>query len=272
MSTDHILTSVEDRVLTIRLNRPEKKNALTQAMYTRLAEVLGGVDADNGIRAVLITGTDDCFCSGNDLQDFLSLPPAGPDAPVLRFMRALAGVGKPVVAAINGPAVGVGKPVVAAINGPAVGVGTTMLFHADLAYAGETTRFHLPFVNIGICPEYASSLLLPRMIGHVQAAELVMLAEPFTAARALDARLINAVLPDAEVIAHARAKAVKLAQQAPGALRTTKMLLKRWTDPRVDEAIGFEAEHFMAMLQGAEAREALTAFTQKRKPDFSSFT
>jgi enoyl-CoA hydratase/carnithine racemase len=257
MSTDHILTAVEDRVLTIRLNRPEKKNALTQAMYTRLAEVLGGVDADPGVRAVLIAGTDDCFSSGNDLQDFLSLPPAGPDAPVLRFMRALAGLGKPVVAAVNGPA---------------VGVGTTLLFHCDLAYAGQNTRFHLPFVNIGICPEYASSLLLPRMIGHVQAAELVMLAEPFTAARALDARLINAVLPDTEVFAHARAKAVKLAQQAPGALRTTKMLLKRWTDPRVVDAIGFEAEHFMAMLQGAEAREALTAFTHKRKPDFSGFS
>jgi enoyl-CoA hydratase/carnithine racemase len=257
MSTEQILTSVADRVLTVRFNRPEKKNALTQTMYTRLAEIFGAVDADKDVRAVLITGTDDCFCSGNDLQDFLSLPPAGPDAPVLRFMRALAGVGKPIVAAVNGPA---------------VGVGTTLLFHADLAYAGETTRFHLPFVNIGICPEYASSLLLPRMIGHVQAAELVMLAEPFTAARALDARLINAVLPDAEVYAHARAKAVKLAQQAPGALRTTKMLLKRWTDPRVDEAIGFEAEHFMAMLQGAEAHEALTAFTSKRKPDFSGFS
>jgi enoyl-CoA hydratase/carnithine racemase len=169
MSTEQILTSVADRVLTVRFNRPEKKNALTQTMYTRLAEIFGAVDADKDVRAVLITGTDDCFCSGNDLQDFLSLPPAGPDAPVLRFMRALAGVGKPIVAAVNGPA---------------VGVGTTLLFHADLAYAGETTRFHLPFVNIGICPEYASSLLLPRMIGHVQAAELVMLAEPFIAVRA----------------------------------------------------------------------------------------
>ncbi len=257
MSTEQILTHVEDRVLTVRLNRPDKKNALTQAMYTRLAEIFSGVDADPDVRVALITGTADCFSSGNDLQDFLNLPPAGPDAPVLRFMRALAGVTKPVVAAVNGPA---------------VGIGTTLLFHADLAYAGESTRFHLPFVNIGICPEYASSLLLPRMIGHVQAAELVMLAEPFTAARALDARLINAVLPDAEVYAHARAKAVKLAQQAPGALRITKMLLKRWTQAQVTEAIDFEAEHFMAMLQGAEAREALGALTAKRKPDFSAFS
>ncbi len=257
MSTEHILTDVQDRVFTMRLNRPDKKNALTQAMYSRMAEVLAEAEANDEVRTILITGTADCFCSGNDLQDFLQLPPAGPDAPVLRFMRTLAAVKKPVVAAVNGPA---------------VGVGTTMLFHADLVYAGETTRFHLPFVNIGICPEYASSLLLPRAIGHVQAAELVLLAEPFTAAKALDARIINAVLPDAEVYEHARAKAVKLAQQAPGALRTTKMLLKRWDSKQVDEAIMFEAEHFMAMLKGAEALEALTAFMQKRKPDFSKFS
>lgn len=256
MSTEHILCDVADGVMTIRLNRPEKKNALTQAMYTAMADSLRNADQDAAVRAILITGTSDCFCSGNDLQDFLNMPPAGEDAPVLRFMRALAEARKPVVAALNGPA---------------VGVGTTLLFHVDLAYAGETTRFHMPFVNIGICPEFASSYLLPQMIGHAHAAELVMLAEPFTAAKALECKLINAVLPDAQVYEHARAKALKLAQQPPSALRTTKMLLKRWNGPTVNEAIVFEAEHFMPMLKGPEALEAISAFMQKRKPDFSKF-
>ncbi len=256
MSTEHILTELKDRVLTLRLNRPDKKNALTQAMYSGMADALNAADQDDEVRVILITGTADCFSSGNDLQDFLNLPPTTPDAPVLRFMLALSKVTKPVIAAINGPA---------------VGIGTTILFHVDLAYAGEGTRFHMPFVNIGICPEYASSLLLPRMIGHVQAAELVMLAEPFTAAKALECRLINAVLPNADVYEHARAKALKLAEQAPQALRTTKMLLKRWDTEKVSEAIVYEAEHFGAMLKGAEAREAITAFMQKRKPDFAQF-
>lgn len=256
MSTAHILCDVADGVMTIRLNRPEKKNALTQAMYSAMSDSLAHADHDSAVRVILITGTADCFSSGNDLQDFLNQPPAGEDAPVMRFMRTLAETRKPVVAALNGPA---------------VGIGTTILFHVDLAYAGESTRFHMPFVNIGICPEFASSYLLPQMIGHVQAAELVMLAEPFTAARALDCRLINAVLPDAQVLAHARAQAIRLAQQPPGALRTTKMLLRRWNAATVSDAIGFEAEHFSQMLKGAEAREALTAFMQKRKPDFSKF-
>lgn len=256
MSNPNILTELQDRVFTLRINRPEKKNALNQAMYSAMADAVEKADADNEVRVILITGTDDCFCSGNDMADFLNLPPTSPDAPVLRFMLALSRVRKPVVAALNGPA---------------VGIGTTILFHVDLAYAGETTRFHMPFVNIGICPEYASSLLLPRNIGHVQAAELVMLAEPFTAARALDFKLINAVLPNDQVLAHARAQALKLAEKPPQALRTTKMLLKKWDGERTGEAIMFEAEHFGAMLKGPEAREAVTAFIQKRKPDFSSF-
>lgn len=256
MTTEHILTDLSDRVFTLRLNRPDKKNALTQAMYVRMAEVLAQAEADPEVRVILITGAADCFSSGNDLQDFLKLPPASPDAPVLRFMRTLAQIQKPVIAAVNGPA---------------VGVGTTLLFHADLAYAGESARFALPFVNIGICPEYASTLLLPRMIGHVQAAELMMFGEPFTAAKALDARLINAVLPNDEVEAHARSRAVRLAQQPPNALRVTKRLLKHWTTEKVLEAIDHEADFFMAMLKQDEAREAIGAFMEKRKPDFSRF-
>ncbi|TJY62820.1 enoyl-CoA hydratase [Sinimarinibacterium sp. CAU 1509] len=258
MSTEHVTTELRDRVLILRLNRPDKKNALTQAMYTALADELKQANENPTVRCILLTGTDDCFCSGNDIADFLQMKTITPsdDVPVLRFMKTLAHVAKPVVAAINGPA---------------IGVGTTILLHVDLAYAGEKTRFQLPFVNIGICPEYASTYFLPRMIGHVKAAELTMLGEPFTAAEALDYRLINAVLPDAEVFEHALAKAQRLAQQPPAALRTTKALLKRWRGDLVDEIIPAEAVHFMSMLQDAEAKEALGAFLQKRKPDFSSF-
>ncbi|MFA5940068.1 MAG: enoyl-CoA hydratase [Sinimarinibacterium sp.] len=257
MNTDPILCDVADGVMTIRLNRPDKKNALTQAMYTALAEIFAQADRDPAVRSILLTGTPDCFCSGNDMVDFLKAPATSEDAPVLRFMLTLARVAKPVVAALNGPA---------------IGVGTTLLLHVDLAYAGESTRFQMPFVNIGICPEYASTYLLPRMIGHVQAAELLLLGEPFTAATALEARLINAVLPDAEVVAHARAQAVKLAQKPPAALRTSKALLKHWRSDFLRDVILHEAEHFGAMLHGEEAKEALNAFVQKRKPDFSRFS
>ncbi|WP_093286789.1 enoyl-CoA hydratase [Solimonas aquatica] len=257
MSNPNIQTELQDRVLTLRINRPEKKNALNQDMYAAMADVVAAAAKNDEVRVLLITGTGDSFCSGNDLQDFLQAPPApSPDAPVLRFMLELAAFEKPVVAAITGPA---------------VGIGTTLLFHVDLAYAAENARFLMPFVNIGICPEYASSVLLPRNIGHVQAAELVMLAEPFTAAKALDARLINAVLPADQVLPVAQAKARRLAEQAPQALRTTKALLKRQDAAMIKDTILLEAVHFTSMLRGDEAREALTAMTAKRKPDFSKF-
>lgn len=258
MSTEHVTTELRERVLILRLNRPDKKNALTQAMYAALAEALQQADRDPAVRCILFTGTDDCFCSGNDIADFLQMKTSTPpdDVPVLRFMKMLTHVSKPVVAALNGPA---------------IGIGTTVLLHVDLAYAGAGTRFQLPFVNIGICPEYASTYVLPRMLGHVKAAELMMLGEPFTAADALDYRLINAVLPDAEVFEHALAKAQRLAQQPPAALRTTKALLKRWRGELVDEIIPTEMVHLMSMLQDAEAKEALSAFMQKRNPDFSRF-
>lgn len=258
MSTEHVTTELRDRVLILRLNRADKKNALTQAMYTALAEALTQADANPEIRCILLTGTDDCFCSGNDIADFLQMKTISPsdDVPVLRFMKTLAHVSKPVVAALNGPA---------------IGVGTTVLLHVDLAYAGEKTRFQLPFVNIGICPEYASTYLLPRAIGHVKAAELTLLGDAFTAAEARDYQLINAVLSDAEVFEHAFQKAKLLAEKPPAALRTTKELLKRWRRNQIDEIITAEAVHFMAMLQDAEAKEALSAFLEKRKPDFSRF-
>lgn len=257
MSNPHIQTELQDRVLTLRINRPDKKNALNQAMYSAMADIVKAAGSNDEVRVLLLTGTGDSFCSGNELQDFLGAPPEPtPDAPVIRFMLELAAFEKPIVVAITGPA---------------VGIGTTLLFHVDLAYASENARFLMPFVNIGICPEYASSVLLPRNIGHVQAAELVMLGEPFTAAKALDARLINAVLPTEEVLPTAIAKARRLAEQPPQALRTTKALLKRNDTALVRDTIMLEAEHFSSMLRGEEAREALTAMVGKRKPDFSRF-
>lgn len=257
MSTEHVLTELQDRIFTIRFNRLDKKNALTSAMYTATTEALLKAEADPQVRVILLAGSNDCFSSGNDLADFLQTPPEGEDSPVARFMRTLATAKKPVVAAVNGIA---------------VGVGTTMLLHCDLVYAGAKTRFHLPFVGIGICPEFASTYIMPRMMGHQKAAELLLLAEPFDSAKALEAGIVNAVLPNDQSEARAREAALKLAAQPPAALRTSKALLKRWREDLVVDAIRIEASKFIPMLGQPEAREAMGAFMQKRKPDFSQFS
>ena len=257
MSTEHVLTELQDRVFTIRMNRLDKKNALTTAMYEGITAALLKAESDPEVRVILLAGSADCFTSGNDLADFLQNPPTGDDSPVARFMRTLATAKKPVVASVNGIA---------------VGVGTTLLLHCDLVYAGDRTRFHLPFVNIGICPEFASTYILPRLMGHQKAAELCLLAEPFDSAKALEAGLVNAVLPNDQSEAKAREVALKLAAQPPNALRTSKALLKRWREDLVVDAIRIEADKFIPMLGMPEAREAMGAFMQKRKPDFSKFS
>lgn len=257
MSNDLIQTELQDRVLTLRFNRADKKNALTQAMYTAMAEALRGADANPEVRVVLLTGQPDCFCSGNDIVDFLKVPSTSADSPVLQFMRALAELKKPVVAAASGIA---------------VGVGVTLLMHCDLVYCGEQTRMNMPFVNLGICPEFASSYLLPRMMGHQRAAELVLLGESFDAHKALEYGLVNALAPNAEVEALARKKALAIAALPPQAARTTKAILKRWHEKTILDAIEIEAGIFGPMLKQPEAIEAFTAFTQKRKPDFSKFS
>lgn len=252
-----IETERAQRVLTLRLNRPEKKNALTQAMYSNLADALTAAGDDAEVRVVLFAGAGDSFTSGNDIQDFLKTPPAGGESPVARFMTALAEFPKPVVAAVKGHA---------------VGIGTTLLLHCDLVYAGAGARLQMPFVNIGICAEFASSYLLPKIMGHTRAAELLLFGEPFSAAQAHALGLVNAVLPDGEVEAHAMTRARKLANQPPNAVRVTKKLLRHWDRQRIAEAIRYEAEHFLPMLRQGEALEALTAFTEKRAPDFSRFS
>jgi enoyl-CoA hydratase/carnithine racemase len=252
---EHIVVSIQDRVLTLRLDRPEKKNALTLGMYRGMIEALQQAEADPAVRVVLITGSDDCFTAGNDLMDFANAKP-GETSPAIIYLQTLAAAQKPVIAAVGGVA---------------VGIGTTMLLHCDLAYAATNARFQLPFVNLGLCPEAGSSVLLPALMGHRQAAELLFFGEPFSAEVAHALGIVNAVLSGSEVLSTATAKALHLAEKPPAALQTTKALLKRGTAGSIADAMARETEKFAALLQGPEAREAMMAFMQRRKPDFSKF-
>ena len=243
-------------VAVIEIARPEKKNALTQAMYTAMAEALDAADADPAVRAVLITGQPGVFTSGNDLEDFMQRPPAGEDSPVFQFMKALAACGKPVVAAVTGGA---------------IGIGTTMLLHCDLVYVSDEARLAMPFVGLGLVPEYASSLLVTQLVGHVKATELLLLGEPFNGEAAVEMGIANAVLPAAEVVNHARRMAERFNALPPGAVRESKALMRRAQKALVEETVRVEGEIFGKRLRSPEAMEAFQAFFQKRKPDFSKF-
>jgi enoyl-CoA hydratase/carnithine racemase len=243
-------------VAVIEIARPEKKNALTQAMYTAMAEAIAAADADAAIRAVLITGQPGIFTSGNDLEDFMMRPPQGEDSPVFRFMNALTACGKPVVAAVTGGA---------------VGIGTTMLLHCDLVYVSDEARLAMPFVGLGLVPEYASSLLVTQRVGHAKATELLLLGEPFNGEAAVEMGIANAVLPAAEVVNHARRMAERFNALPPGAVRESKALMRRAQKALVEETMRVEGEIFGKRLRSPEAMEAFQAFFQKRKPDFSKF-
>ena len=243
-------------VAVIEIARPEKKNALTQAMYTAMTEAIVAADADSAIRALLITGQPGIFTSGNDLEDFMQRPPAGEDSPVFQFMKALSECGKPVVAAVTGGA---------------IGIGTTMLLHCDLVYVSDEARLAMPFVGLGLVPEYASSLLVTQRVGNAKATELLLLGEPFNGESAVEMGLANAVLPAAEVVNHARRMAERFNALPPGAVRESKALMRRGQKALVEETIRTEAEIFGKRLRSPEAMEAFQAFFQKRKPDFSKF-
>ena len=253
--SDQILVNVQDRVLSIRMNRPEKKNALTGAMYRAMTEALTQADADANVRAVLITGAPDCFTAGNDISDFASARP-GQDSPAILYLQTLAATAKPVLAAVGGVA---------------IGIGTTMLLHCDLVYAAAGARFQLPFVNLGLCPEAASSLILPSLMGTHRAAQLLLFGEPFGADVARDLGIVNQLVPDPELLPTATAEAQRLAEKPPSSLRTTKMLLKTGQAEAIKQAMARETEQFAGLLQGPEAKEAMAAFLQRRKPDFSKF-
>ncbi len=249
-----ITTALADHVLTLRMNRLSKKNALTQAMYTEMTQVITAAASNPEVLVLVLAGHADCFCAGNDLNDFMNTPADSLDSPVGRFMSALTSFEKPVIGAVSGIA---------------VGIGVTMMLHCDLVYCGENTKLNMPFVSLGICPEFASSYILPRLMGHQRAFELALLSEPFTAQTALQYGLVNALLPNEQVEAKAIEKAKYIAALAPKAVRVSKMLLKKWNSAAVNEAIVTEANHFMPMLRQPEALEAISAFMQKRKPDFS---
>jgi enoyl-CoA hydratase/carnithine racemase len=249
-----IKTETRERVATIELARPDKKNALTAAMYAAMSDALASAESDPGVRAILIHGARDCFTAGNDLKDFLAGPSGASQA--LRFVSALSKAGKPVIAAVGGPA---------------VGIGTTLLLHCDLVYAAPGARFQLPFVPLGLVPEAASSLLLPRVAGYQRAAAWLLLGQAFTAEEALAAGIVTGIVPQENLIERALAAATALAALPPESVRLTKQLMKQPVAAEVAGQMADEAALFSERLQSAEAKEAMTAFIEKRKPDFSRF-
>ena len=249
-----ILTHQDAGVLTLTFNRVERKNSINVAMYDALATAIAQAADDAATRVVVIQGHETVFSAGNDIEDFLKNKPAGDDSPVFRFLRGIAAFPKPLIAAVCGPA---------------VGIGTTMLFHCDLVYAGANAAFSMPFVNLGLVPEAASSLLAPRMFGHHRAAEALLLGEPFMAEAALEVGLVNRVLPPTEANAYAQQQARKLAAKPLPSLITTKALMKGGYLGEILHRMDQEGAHFARMLGEPAAREAMTAFMEKRKPDFS---
>ena len=255
-----IKTFVLNGVATIEIARPEKKNALTVAMYQAMTDALKAAREDGAVRAVLITGQPGVFTSGNDIEDFMTRAPGqgsdAMDSPVFQFMRAL---------------LECDKPVVAAVTGAAVGIGTTMLLHCDFVYVSDEARLAMPFVALGLVPEFASSLVVPQLMGHRRAAEKLLLGDPFTPEQAVECGIANAVLPAGEVLMHARRVAERFNSLPPGAVRESKQLLRAPQQAQMLDVIRAEGEIFARRLRSPEAMEAFQAFFQKRKPDFSKF-
>jgi len=243
-------------VATVEIARPEKKNAITMAMYQQMADAINAAAADPAVRAVLLTGQPGIFTSGNDIEDFMQRPPSTTESPAFVFMKAL---------------LGCEKPVIAAVTGAAIGIGTTMLLHCDFVYVSDEARLAMPFVSLGLVPEFGSSLVVPQLLGNARAAEKLLLGDPFTGADAVEAGIANAVLPANEVVNHARRVAERFNALPPGAVRDTKRLMRRARAAATLETIVVEGKLFAERLQSPEAKEAFSAFFQKRKPDFSKF-
>lgn len=248
--SDTLLTHLEAGVLSLTFNRPQKKNAFTGEMYDTAARALLEADTHDAVRVVVLTGAGGAFTAGNDLKDFLENPPTGEASPVFRFLRALAHHSRPVVAGVDGVA---------------VGIGTTLLLHCDYVAASERAVFSMPFVNLGLCPEGASSVLLPRVAGLALASELLMFGEPFDAATALRAGIVNQVVPEASLAEVVHKRAAALAAKPVESLRLTKRLLREPLRATVDDALSREGALFVQRLGSAEAREAFNAFLSKKK-------
>ena len=252
-----IKTAIVNGVATIEIARPEKKNALTGAMYQAMADAITTASSTPEVRAILISGQPGIFTSGNDIEDFMSRPRQDHDAPVFQFMRAL---------------VACDKPVIAAVTGAAIGIGTTLLLHCDFVYVADDARLAMPFVSLGLVPEFASSLLVPQLMGNRKAAEKLLLGDPFTGEQAVDAGIANAVLPASEVLNHARRIAERFNTLAPSAVRESKRLMREPQREAILATIRTEAEIFGARLRSPEATEAFQALFQKRSPDFTQFS
>jgi enoyl-CoA hydratase/carnithine racemase len=250
--TTEITTDLSENILRVQFNRPTKKNALTSDMYATVADLINAAALDEGTRVVLLHGAGDSFSAGNDLEDFLTNPPKPGQSPQERFVGAL----------INFP-----KPLIAAVHGATVGSGTTMLTHCDFVYAAEGTRFQLPFVNLAVVPELGSSYLIPAQTGYIGAAELFLLGMPFDARRAAELGLVTRVVPSEDLLATAMETARALAAKPAGALQASKRLLKQWSRAQTESAVKVETYEFSVRVSSAEARETMTAFLNKRRPD-----
>ncbi|MGY6040399.1 enoyl-CoA hydratase [Aeromonas sp. AE23HZ002T15] len=237
-----ILVEQQDGLLTLTLNRPDKRNALNTQMYQALTAALQQASQDESVHVVLLQGQAECFTAGNDLADFMGKESLDPDDPILLFLHAFADFPKPVIAAVAGPA---------------VGIGTTLLLHCDLVYLGDNARLQLPFVELGLVPEFASSLLLPRAVGHLKASELLLLAEAMDASEALRLGLANQVVAVGELLGFAREQGLRLAAKPPRALQKSKALLKQELRQAVHFVIDMEARAFSQALQGEEAQDRI---------------
>jgi enoyl-CoA hydratase/carnithine racemase len=249
-----IITERSGSILRIQLNRPAKKNAMTSAMYITLADLLNGAAKDEHVRAVLWHGAGDSFCAGNDVEDFLKNPPGPGESPQAHLINAL---------------INFEKPLVAAVHGAAIGGGTTMLTHCDFVFAGESTKFQLPFINLGLVPEFGTTSSVPARIGYIRAAELILLGLPFDAPRAAELGLVTRVVPDQKLLATATETAQKLAEKPAGALQACKRLMRRSSREQLEQAAKLENEEFSSRVRSADAKEAMTAFIEKRQPDFT---
>ncbi|HEX4770509.1 MAG TPA: enoyl-CoA hydratase [Bryobacteraceae bacterium] len=244
-------------ILRIQFNRPTKKNAMTAGMYAGLADLLNGAGTDDGIRVALLHGAGDSFTAGNDLQDFLKNPPGSGDNPQAQLIRAL---------------LNFDKPLVAAVHGAAIGSGTTMLTYCDFVYASESAKFQMPFINLALVPEFGTSYSVPRLTGYLRATELILLGQPFDATRAAQLGFVTAVVPDRNLLDTATETAQKLAQKPASAMRACKKLLRRSLREPTEHAVDAEMDEFLARLHSVDAKEAITAFFEKRRPDFTRTT
>ena len=245
---------IADGVATLAFDRPDKKNAITRAMYQSLADGLTSAANDKSVRTIVITGEGGIFTAGNDVEEFLKYPPQPGDSHVTLFMNALRDAEKPVIASVSGMA---------------IGIGTTLLMHCDLVYAAENARFAMPFTQLGLCPEFASSYLFPRLAGYQRAAEKLLLGEAFLADEAAQMGLVSKVMPADALSSFVAAQAAKLVALPAESLRITKQLMKKDRAAGVDAAMQDELQHFIRLLQEPDAKEAFSAFLEKRKPVFS---